>query len=410
MKTIFNKIITKNIMNFDRCDVISQQIPFVNKPCYLYVHIPFCKVLCPYCSFHRISFNENEAKHYFKALRAEIRHYHKHGYMFSDVYIGGGTPTVAPSELHETLILLRSLFPDCKISVETNPDDLHDDILNILKNAGVVRLSVGVQSFDDDLLQQMGRYEKYGSGEKTIARLKTVQGKFQTLNVDMIINQPNQTKYSLQRDIDILMNLKIDQISFYPFMVPESVRTKVLRTMGVTNQVRLRKYYEIILNNMVPAYKASSAWCFSRNSLMIDEYIINCDDYIGVGSGAFSYVDGVMYSTTFSLKQYISRIECGLSGITRKKVLTLKQRMCYDFIIKFFGLSLDREYIMRKYGLKFWFMMFPEYIIIRMMGGIRNEGRLFRLTKYGMYLWIRIMSEFFNTVNTFREKMRLQID
>jgi coproporphyrinogen III oxidase-like Fe-S oxidoreductase len=226
----------------------------------------------------------------------------------------------------------------------------------------------------------------------------------------MLVNLPNQTMYSLQRDIDILLNLNTNQVSFYPFMVTESVKAKVLHTMGVVNPARLRKYYERILQMMLPAYRASSAWCFSKNDMMIDEYIINCDDYIGVGSGAFSYVDGVMYSTTFSLNHYIVRTECGLTGITKKKTLTLKQRMCYDFLIKLFGLSLDREYIMRKYGLKFWLMMFPEFIVIKMMGGIRNDGQLLRLTKYGMYLWILIMSGFFNAMNIFREQMRLQID
>jgi len=78
-------------------------------PCQLYVHIPFCEALCPFCSMHRVQFREQKAPGYFAALRSEIRTYHARGFQFSDVYVGGGTPTVAPAQLLETLSLIRSL-------------------------------------------------------------------------------------------------------------------------------------------------------------------------------------------------------------------------------------------------------------------------------------------------------------
>ena len=140
----------------------------------LYLHVPFCVVLCPFCSFHRVEFKENRAREYFSALRREIGMATKLGYTFNELYVGGGTPTVLPNELVQTLKLVRSLHPIERISVETNPHDLDADNLSELRKAGVSRLSVGVQSFDDNLLREMQRYDKYGSGAEIQAHLQQV--------------------------------------------------------------------------------------------------------------------------------------------------------------------------------------------------------------------------------------------
>src|SRR5512141_3183388 len=93
-------------------------------PCQLYVHVPFCEVLCPFCSFHRVRYNEAKTHRYFEALRREIELYHDAGFRFSDVYVGGGTPTVNAEELIATLELVRARSPVHSISIETNPNHL----------------------------------------------------------------------------------------------------------------------------------------------------------------------------------------------------------------------------------------------------------------------------------------------
>ena len=90
----------------------------------LYLHIPFCEELCPYCSFNRTIFQEDVCRRYFRALRAEILLYKDRGFNFSGIYIGGGTPTVLIDELEETISLVRATFPIREVSVETNPNHL----------------------------------------------------------------------------------------------------------------------------------------------------------------------------------------------------------------------------------------------------------------------------------------------
>ena len=155
----------------------------------LYAHVPFCESLCPYCSFNRFLFDEDSARRYFQRLREEMRMAHRLGYRFSSLYIGGGTPTILVDELAETIDLARELFPLQEVSCETNPNHLTPEIIQKLEGR-VQRLSVGVQSFDDELLKEMGRFWKFGSGEETLARIRAAAPHFPSLNVDMIYNFP----------------------------------------------------------------------------------------------------------------------------------------------------------------------------------------------------------------------------
>jgi coproporphyrinogen III oxidase-like Fe-S oxidoreductase len=375
-------------------------------PCQLYVHVPFCEVLCPFCSFHRVHVHPPKTRRYFDALRREIALYHDAGFRFRDVYVGGGTPTVAPDELLQTLDAVRARSPVRSISIETNPNHLQPETLRRYRDAGVTRLSVGVQSFDDGLLARMERLGTYGSGAEIGERLAAAHGLFPTLNVDMIFNLPGQTLAMFEHDLDRLLALGVDQVSFYPLMTAPTARHKMERTMGRADPALRHPMYERILDRLLPSYRAASAWCFSRGEGLFDEYIIDQDDYVGVGSGAFSYVGGTMYSTTFSLQHYWSRVEQGQSGITQHRPLGLKERMRYDFLMRLFGGELKREQIERRYGRAFAWRMAPELAAMRLLGATRRDADAIRLTRLGMYCWVLMMAEFFNAVNDVREQMR----
>jgi len=379
-------------------------------PVFLYLHVPFCEVLCPYCSFHRVRFEQEKARRYFAALRREMRFYHDRGYRFSGTYVGGGTPTVLADELAGTLALLRELNPDLgEISVETNPNDLRDDVLSLLEAAGVARLSVGVQSFDDGLLEDMERREKYGSRTEILDRLAAAAGRFRTLNVDMIWNLPRQTPAMLESDVDTLIGSPANQASFYPLMTSRETARKMARRMGAPRQGRLRDYFERILHRLVPHFTATSAWCFTRGGQGIDEYIVDAPNYVGLGSGAFSYIDGTVYSTTFSLRNYVERVERGLTGVTGARRMSHREQMRYDLLVRLFGLRMQKDWIRARHGAGFERAMWPELSILRCLGDIAEDASGWSLTESGMFRWVQMMSAFFESVNMFREQMRHQI-
>ena len=381
-----------------------------SEPVFLYLHVPFCEVLCPYCSFHRVRFEDGKAHRYFAALRREIRHYHERGFRFSGVYVGGGTPTVVPQELVATLHLVRELNPTLgDISVETNPKDLRDEVLDLLVGAGVGRLSVGVQTFNDKLLAEMQRLEKYGDRAEILDRLAAAAGRFRTLNVDMMWNLPHQTAEMLDDDVAAVIASPANQASFYPLMQSPAAERKMARTMGLPARRRLPDFYRRILTGLRPAFTATSAWCFSRGAPGIDEYIAESGDYVGLGSGAFGYVAGTVYATTFSLNSYVERIERGESGVTGARLVGARERMQYDLLVRLFGLRLERDWVRARYGRRFERVLLPELTAFRLIGAIRADARGWSLTDRGMLMWLQMMSAFFESVNAFREQMRHQI-
>ena len=376
---------------------------------YLYLHVPFCETLCPFCSFHRVEHHHRPAQRYFHSLREEIRLYHASGFRFCGAYFGGGTPTTEPQELVETIELVRRLFHLREISVETNPRDLRSEILHPLLDAGVTRLSVGVQSFDDRLLKEMERYESYGSGEEARDHIQRAAGLFKTLNVDLIFNQPHQELKSLERDLEVFRGSGANQVSFYPLMTSPKVWPKISAVMGRPDRRRLWPFYQTILSRLRPEFTPSSAWCFTQRDHVGDEYIVEADYYVGVGSGAFSYMDGTLYATTFSLGTYEKRIAQGLTGITVQSRFNVGDQMRYSLLVKMFGLGLDRAWALRRHGSQFFRKLWPELRALEWLGAARRDDRGWRLTDRGMYWLMLMMCAFFEAVSEYRDVMRAHI-
>ena len=395
----------------DDVGVAQLPMPLRDRQYLLYLHIPFCVVLCPFCSFHRVEFHEDRATRYFQALRREIELVGRSGFRFSELYIGGGTPTVLPEELIATIHLVRGLHPVTRISVETNPDDLDNKRVLDLRESGVNRLSVGVQSFDDRLLKEIRRYDKYGSSKQIRRRLKSAYGHFDTLNVDMIFNFPHQSEASLGTDLQILTDeIGADQVSFYPLMSAETTRKAMNKEIGVVSYDREQPFYEMIAGHMLAAgYTRSSTWCFSRTTSMVDEYITEHEEYLGLGSGAFSYLAGALFASTFSINHYISLIESNMSGIVRRSGLSRPEQMRYYLLMQLFGGSLDLEAAEKRFDDRFCRDLRAELAALRMIRAVRKSGPALCLTERGYYLWVIMMREFFSGVNKFREQMRHNI-
>ena len=390
-------------MQFNERDTVSLPEGDMSSKRLLYVHVPFCENLCPYCSFNRVLFDETLCREYFKALRREIGIYRELGYDFEGLYVGGGTPTVLLEELEETLHLAGDSFSIREISVETNPNHLIAKNLTALRKAGVNRLSVGVQSFDDSLLRSMGRYDKYGSGADIRNRIKDTLGYFDTLNADMIFNFPTQTSAILKSDLDTLLETGVDQITYYPLMVSDSTRTAVNRALGKVDYRKERIFYRLIVECLVPHYHNSSAWCFSRKDAMIDEYIVNYGEYAGLGSGSIGYLNGQCYANTFNIPEYIARLNKHELPIMACRRFSLKEQVSYDFLMKLFGMELDSASLKKQYAGKYLPYLWKEFLFFMIAGALRYRHGRIRLTDKGCYYWVIMMREFFTAVNNFRD-------
>ncbi|MDF1541613.1 MAG: coproporphyrinogen III oxidase family protein [Anaerosomatales bacterium] len=402
------RVLNKQYLHQEPVDLESVPVPRPGHGYVLYAHVPFCERLCLYCSFNRYLFQEQRAREYFKRLRREMHMVADLGYDFPSLYIGGGTPTILLDELAETIDLARGLFSIEEVSCETSPNHLGPELVSVLKER-VQRLSVGIQSFDDGILRQVDRYDKYGSGEEIFRHINSVAGQFHSLNVDLIFNFPSQTEEMLARDIELLKESGANQTTFYPLMASPRTRAELARQVGHIDYAREAVYYRIIAESLSPDFQPTSAWTYSRETdAMIDEYIVDYGEYVGVGSGALSFLDGRIFGNTFSLRDYIARIDAGQMSVAKAGNPYSKKAMRrYRFVTDLFGLKLDKRRFERDFGIPVERGLAAELAFMRAAGGIAgDDGEFITLTEKGRYLLMVMMRETLATSNDLRDHAR----
>jgi hypothetical protein len=192
-------------------------------------------------------------------------------------------------------------------------------------------------------------------------------------------------------------------------MTSRETARRIARTLGSGSRGDKHAFYDRIHAHLYPAFKPTSAWCFSRGGLGIDEYIVNAPAYVGLGSGAFSYLDGTLYSTTFSLQAYVERIDRGLTGVESERRLTEREALRYELLVGLMGLRLSRASVRERHGERFERKLAPELAALRLGGAIAEDDEGWALTPRGMYFWVQMMAAFFESVDEFREEMRRHI-
>ena len=367
----------------------------------LYIHIPFCRTLCPFCCFNRYLFKEDKARQYFKNLRKELDFYIQRGFKFSDFYFGGGTPTILMDELIEFTDYLKETFEVKQISLETTAREINPKTIDLLKTAGINRLSIGVQSFDNDILKTMGR--PFCPGEEIKEKLLMAEGKFDTLNVDFVFNFPGQSIEKFEADVETFKNLGIDQATFYPLMASPHKKDAMERRFNRIDSSREKKFYDVILRELFNnGYKASTAWCFSRGERMIDEYIIDFDDYIGIGAGSVSIVRGNFYVNSFSLDRYGEFLRNDRFPIVGWRKLSESEQFRYYLLTKLFGMKVDNRKFQQRFQADIDDKLRKELLFFKLFGLVREEGAI-SVTPKGMYPVSTMMREFFASLNGLRE-------
>ncbi len=367
----------------------------------LYIHIPFCRTLCPFCCFNRYLFKEDKARKYFKSLRKELDFYIQRGFRFSDFYFGGGTPTMLMDELIDFINYLKKNFEVKRISLETTPREISQENIDLLKAAGINRLSIGVQSFDNSILKTMGRL--FISGEETKERLLIAQGKFDTVNVDFVFNFPGQSIEQFEADIQVFKDLSIDQATFYPLMASPHKRDAMERKFNQVDTSQEKRFYDVILREVYAAgYTAATAWCFSRGDRMIDEYIIDADDYIGIGTGSVSIVKGNFLVNSFSLDRYETLVNSGKLPIVGWRKLSPGEHLRYYLLTKLFGLEVDESKFRRRFHADINGKLGKELLLLRLSGVVQGRNKI-TVTEKGMYPVSIMMREFFAALNGLRE-------
>ncbi len=408
MERVMQYYVDKNL----RLDTISADVmpaPVEGKKYMLYAHIPFCHTLCSYCTFHRFIFKEDKARAYFVALRKEMDMVKALGYDFESMYIGGGTTTVLEDELARTIEYAKKLFPSIKeVSCESDPQHLDSPEFKQLEGL-VDRMSVGVQSFDDGILKMTDRLEKFGSGQQTFDKIMAAKELFPIINVDLIFGFRGQTEEIIQHDLDMASRLDPRQITTYPLMITHQTRKSVKGKLAA-DQADMANQYRQILNSLNGQYNQLSAWAFGKaNNEGFDEYVIDYDEYLGVGSGSFSFLNNTLHVNTFSLRKYHERIAAGKMGVEQQKNYSKKDVMQYRFLLGMFSGRLSRRYFRETFGVNLDTALFKEMTSMKAIGALKNDPTdpdNLIVTDNGKMMGLLMMKEFYAGMDNVRAQLR----
>lgn len=377
----------------------------------LYLHIPFCLELCPYCSFVRYQYEEIPALLYMKNLRKELDLYldliQQSKAKVKSVYFGGGTPTLLMYPLIDIIRYLQDRLGLEEFSVETHPSDMSPEKIKMLAQNGVKRLSIGVQSFSDDILCKLGR--RSNTCESSRQAIAMAQGKFETVNVDLLWDLPSQTISHLEKDIQTLHELDVDQVTFYPILPTPNKRTLFEQQFNAMNRGLFKKnhqhkkIYEYIQAAMGERYVPSTVWCFSKHGTsIIDEYVVECSEYIGMGCGSVSMVNGYYFVNTFPVDKYNHFLAHGELPIVRSRKLSGWELSNYQLLTKLFGVRVPKDQVIQSnngsYGLKL------KLLILKKLGFLAENQQFFHLTPKGMYQVDLLMRQTFVGMNALRER------
>lgn len=398
---------------------ITPDFALPHAPDMLYIHIPFCHTLCPYCSFHKYIYEKSVAEAYFKALRLEIEAVKARGFDFESIVVGGGTTLINESELLKTLKLCKKLFSVREISCESDPNHIESNKLTQFRGL-ITRLSCGVQSFDDEILQKIGRYSKFGSSRKIIEKLHKANGILPILSIDLIFNFPFQRESQLRNDLAIAKKIAPQQITTYPLMKSPLTRKNIANALGESEQDNEYAFYRVICDEF-QGYERNNAWSFSVQDLqrdsvqdlaqdlqnpLNDEYVSCHNQYLGVGSGAFSFIGGRLFVNAFNLKDYVSRISSNGSANIANASFRRSDILRYMFLTQLFSGAVDICAFEKAHSCNIKRDLFVEINGLRIVGAIVQENKIIKCTEFGRYIALTAMKDFYAGMDMVRAVFR----
>ncbi|MGJ7912194.1 radical SAM family heme chaperone HemW [Neobacillus sp. LXY-1] len=283
-----------------------------------YLHIPFCEQICHYCDFNKVFLKGQPVEEYLKTLEREmqltLRKYPTNH--LDTIFVGGGTPTSLNEQQLEQLCdsILRNLprSESLEFTFEANPGDLSAQKLQILKEAGVNRISLGVQTFNDELLQKIGRIHRAKDVYQTIEKAKQVG--FENISIDLIFSLPTQTSQDFKDSLTAAFSLDLPHYSAYSLIIePKTVFYNLMKkgkllTPGEDTEAQM---YEMLMEEMEKhGYHQYEISNFSKKGYESKHNLTywNNENYFGFGAGAHSYLGEVRRSNIGPIKKYMDTL------------------------------------------------------------------------------------------------------
>lgn len=363
----------------------------------VYVHIPFCRKKCFYCDFPSYAGREGDREEYTRALCREIR---SQGSSYrlrwgdpATIYIGGGTPTSLPPQcMSDILDALSETFPPVEgreFTVECNPGTVDEAYFQILREGAVNRLSFGVQSFNDRLLQAIGRI--HTAGEAAAAVRAARKAGFENISLDLMYGLPGQTMADLERSVQQALELAPQHLSIYGLQVEEHTVFGDRRERGelrLPDDEEAERMYDY-MTSVLPAhgYARYEISNFARPGFVSRHNLAYWQDvpYLGLGAAAHSYLDGRRWESESDLSRYMDQAKRGIRPVHPEEEMTdavAMEEFCFLALRTAAGIS--RRRFAEKFGLELDRVYEGPIREMAQKGLLADEGDSVHLTELGM--------------------------
>ena len=370
------------------------------KPTSAYVHIPFCTQICYYCDFSKVFIKNQPVDSYLEHLIEEYDSYDIK--KLRTLYIGGGTPTALSAS--QLAFLLEKLTDKLDLSyleeltIEANPGDLDQEKIAVLKASPVNRVSLGVQTFNDRMLKQIGRSHSEKDIYENIANLK--KAGFDNISIDLIYALPKQTMEDVKTNVAKAIALDIPHMSLYSLILENhTVFMNRMRRgkLPLPKEDLEAEMFDYIIAELEKAgfehYEISN---FSKPGFESRHNLMYWDnaEYYGIGAGASGYVDGVRYKNHGPIRHYLQAVEAGNARV-QEEMLTLKEKMEEEM---FLGLRKKSGVSKKRFEEKFGISFEDQYGAV--VSDLTDQGLLVpdrdivRMTKQGLFLGDTVAEKF----------------
>ena len=310
----------------------------MTKPRALYIHIPFCEHICDYCDFPKLQYFTNLADKYLNELEKELLSYDIGE--LDTIYIGGGTPTVLSDTQFEKLLVSTSKYSSNvkEFTVEANPESLTLSKIKLLKKYNVNRVSIGVESTHDNILNAINRHHSFEDVKSAVNLL--IENGIDNINLDLILGLPNVTESLLIEDLNNILSLPIKHISCYSLTVSPHTAFYINGVVPASDD-EMRKYYDIaedLLSKKGFIHYEISNYCLPNYHSLHNLTYWKNERYYGVGMGASGYINNYRYRNTRSINDYLDG-----KYLAEKEYLSKKDSVTYYIMLNLrtiFGLNL----------------------------------------------------------------------
>lgn len=368
--TFYNEYDQK--LNFKDCDNLG-----------LYVHIPFCKSICNFCPYCKVIYEKEQCKQYIKALLQEIHmvgNQIKGKKQVTSLYFGGGTPALVAEHLKEIIDAISEHFIITEgIGLELHPDNVNVETLALLKNAGITKISIGIQSFQKKYQRVLGR--KAIDIKSMAEALKKVP--FETVSMDFIFALPNQTYNDLKRDIDLAFSHGANHVAIYPFIDFSFTSSKVSAMEKKTKRELLDKITNYCLKM---GYVRNSIWTFS-NTKEANYSSMTRDNFLGFGCSATTLLKDQFKINTFSVEAYCKRIHTKKLPTSLTIRFTKRQRMVYYLFWTAYSTKVDSRAFQKFFGTSLQKMYGFEIWVAKQLGFIQESNGIYSMTLKGAFYY-----------------------